>query len=362
MIFGTLGRYVGWRFAKTILAVFAGFFALIYLVDFVELLRRASELQGANPAFLAFLSLLRTPAVSEQVLPFSVLFGAMVALLNLSRKLELVVARAAGVSAWQFLAPPLAFAALLGAFSIFVFNPMSAAMKQRADRIETKLFGGRAAAASGDTSMWIRQKSADGQSVLRAERSADSGATLGGVTAFVFDPEGRFAERVEARSAKLEPGAWRLIGARILAPGKEPRDAATYRLATNLRADQVTQAFVAPQTVSFWDLKGLAERTRAAGLDATGYELRRQVLLARPLFLVAMVLVAATFSLRFFRMGGVARNVLGGVATGFVLYVVTKLASDLGGAGIVSVPVAAWAPAIGGALFGTLAVLTLEDG
>ena len=361
MIFGTLGRYIGWRFGKTILAVFAGFFALIYLVDFIEMLRRSTDVEGANPGVVALLSLLRTPAVTEQVLPFAVLFGAMVALLNLSRKLELVVARAAGVSAWQFLAPPLVFALGLGFFSIFVYNPISATLKQRADRIETKLFG-RGAARGGDSSMWIRQKSVDGQSILRAERSADGGLQLGAVTAYVFDPEGRFKERIEARGATLVQGAWRLDEARVLAVGQEPRDVATYSLATNLQPDQVVQAFVPPETVSFWNLKNIAERTRAAGLDATGYELRWQVLLARPLFLLAMVMIAASFSLRFFRMGGVAKNVLGGVATGFVLYVITKLVSDLGGAGLVSLPVAAWSPAIGGALFGTLAILTQEDG
>ena len=63
---------------------------------------------------MAQLSLYRTPAVAEQVLPFAVLFGSMAALLQLSRKLELVVARAAGISAWQFLQPGILVAALLG--------------------------------------------------------------------------------------------------------------------------------------------------------------------------------------------------------------------------------------------------------
>ena len=47
--------------------------------------------------------------------------------------------------------------------------------------------------------------------------------------------------------------------------------------------------------------------------------------------LVAMVLIAASFSLRFFRFGGIAKMVSGGVAAGFVLYVATKLVGDLGG-------------------------------
>lgn len=362
MIFGTLGRYIGLRFLKTIFSVFAGFFALIYLVDFVELLRRSTDVEGASAAYVAFLSLLRTPAVAEQVLPFTVLFGAMVALLNLSRKLELVVARAAGVSAWQFLAPPVTAALVVGALSVFVYNPVSAALKQRADRIETKFFGKGGGSRDQGAQMWIRQRGDDGQSILVAQTSADQGTTLGRVSAFVFDLEGRFIERVEAETATLQAGAWKLDKARVLTPTSEPRSLETYRLPTRLHPDQVMQAFLPPDAVSFWSLKDVADRTRAAGLDATAYDLRRQTLLARPLALAAMVMVAAAFSLRFFRMGGVARNVLGGVLTGFVLYVVTKLVADLGGAGLVSPAVAAWSPAIGGALFGTLAVLTQEDG
>ena len=78
--------------------------------------------------------------------------------------------------------------------------------------------------------------------------------------------------------------------------------------------------------------------------------------------IVAMVLVAASFSLRFFRFGGVAKMVTGGVASGFVLYVATKLVGDLGGAGLLSTPVAAWSPAVVGSMLGTLVLLHQEDG
>jgi len=103
-------------------------------------------------------------------------------------------------------------------------------------------------------------------------------------------------------------------------------------------------------------------RTEQAGLDANRYRLRHQTLLARPLMLLAMLLIAASFSLRFFRFGGVARTVAGGVIAGFVLYVATKLVGDLGGAGLLSAPVAAWTPAFLGTLLGALVLLNQEDG
>jgi lipopolysaccharide export system permease protein len=54
--------------------------------------------------------------------------------------------------------------------------------------------------------------------------------------------------------------------------------------------------------------------------------------------------------------------VSGGVVSGFVRYVATKLVGDLGGAGLLSAPVAAWSPAIVGSMLGTLVLLHQEDG
>lgn len=361
MIGPTLGRYIASRFAKTVTVVFMTMFGLIYLIDFVELLRRSSDAPNVSSAFVALLTLLRTPAIVEQVLPFAVLFGAMAAFLNLTRKLELIVARAAGVSVWQFMAPPIVVAGLIGVFFTGVFNPMSAALKQRADRIETSIFG-RPGQSDGDTALWIRQRSVDGQAVIRAEKSSDNGTVLGAVTAFVFEPGGAFLERVDASRARLRDGYWAMENARVTAPTVEPQVTSVYLLASNLTPEQVTKSFVSPNSVSFWKLPELVERTIAAGLDATAYRMRYQTLMASPLMLVAMVLIAASFSLRFFRFGGVARMVSGGVVAGFMLYVATKLVADLGGAGLLAASVAAWSPAIVGSLLGALALLYQEDG
>ena len=360
MIGRTLGRYLFVKFLKTILAAFAGIFVLIYTIDLVEMLRRSGDAPGATGFFIAWLSLLHTPGIAEQALPFAVLFGAMAAFLNLSRKLELVVARAAGLSVWQFLAPPLAIVVMIGIFATTLYNPAAALMKRQSDALETKLFGD--AAQRGAAGLWIRQKSVDGQAIIHADRSADAGKTLANVQIFNFDGDGRFVERIDAATASLMEGFWRLSEASIVLPGYETETVGVYLLATTLTPGEVTQSFVPPETVPFWSLRPLTEQTERAGLDATAYRLHYQELLARPLTLAAMVLVAACFSLRFFRMGGVALMVSGGVAAGFVLYVGTKLVSDLGGAGFVSPTIAGWSPAIAGCLFGVLVLLHQEDG
>jgi lipopolysaccharide export system permease protein len=360
IIGATLGRYFSKRFAKTILVVFGTVFALVYTIDFVELMRRAGDAPGATAAMMAQLALFRTPSVAEQVLPFAVLFGSMATLLQLSRKLELVVARAAGISAWEFLQPGLLVAALLGIASVALYNPLSAALRQQAGVIEARIFDSPSRATGKE--IWMRQRSPEGQAVIRAEALIPGTTTLTRVTMFMFDDSGAFTQRVEAREAHLRDGFWDLREARVLTAEEEPRSYGQMMVASSLEPAQLRESFTSPDAVSFWSLDETIERTERAGLDARPYRLHYDILLARPLLFVAMVLVAASVSLRFFRFGGIAKLVLGGVAAGFMLYVATELMEDLGASGLVGTTVAAWFPAVVGVMLGVLALLYQEDG
>ena len=125
---------------------------------------------------------------------------------------------------------------------------------------------------------------------------------------------------------------------------------------------QVRQTFDNVDTISFWELPSLIEAANRAGVPSDRYELRYNTLLSRPIVLLAMVLIAAIVSLRFSRSRDVGSMILAGVAVGFMLYVVTKIASDLGSGGIVPPPLAAWLPAIVAMLIGATVLLHLEDG
>lgn len=361
MIIGaTLGRYFSKQFLKTIFLVFATVFALVYTLDLVELMRRAGDTESATAAMMAQLALFRTPAIAEQVMPFAILFGSMATLLQLSRKLELVIARSAGISAWQFLQPGLFVALMIGIVSVTVYNPISAHLKQRASVLETKIFS-RSVQSQGKA-IWIRQKSMDGQAIFRADGSVADTTTITGVTVYTFENSGAFSQRIEAKEATLHEGFWELKEARVLSATEEPQSFDRYVIASSLQPSQVRQSFINPDAIPFWNLKETIERLEQADINTTPYRLHYDQLLARPLLFIAMVFVAASVSLRFFRFGGVAMMVLGGVAAGFMLYVATELMAELGASGIVSSVVAAWFPAVVGSLLGTLALLYQEDG
>ena len=367
VIGGTLARYFGLRFLSAVLLVFVGIFALVALLDYIEMMRRASDVPNVSAILVAKTSIYRVPQVTERILPFCVLIGAMSCYLNLSRRLELVIARAAGMSAWQFIAPALIVAFLFGVFGTTVYNPVSAILQERSKRYEAELFGqnndamfGSGGGTSG--SFWLNQRSDDGQAIINAKTSRDQGVALSGVTVFTFDAAGHFTGRIEARAAVLEPGVWKLLNARTYAIGTLPVDHAEYRLKTSLSPEQVRESFATPETVPFWDLPQYIKIADHAGLVAAGYRLQYQKLLARPFMMAAMVMLAAAVSLRFFRFGGVQKMVLSGVASGFLLYVLSKVTDDLSTAQLMHPVAAAWLPVLVGGLTGFIALLYQEDG
>ena len=112
-------------------------------------------------------------------MPFTVLVGAMFCYLNLSRRLELVVARAAGVSAWQFVAPAIVIALLVGIAVTTLYNPISATLRERSERLEAELLRQRQPRFRCRSSgFWLRQRSEDGQSIINAEAAANRAPSL----------------------------------------------------------------------------------------------------------------------------------------------------------------------------------------
>jgi len=359
----TLSRYFGMRFLVTAILVFVGILSLVALVDYIEMMRKTSGLPNVPASIVAKTSLFRVPQIAERIMPFSVLIAAMSCYLNLSRRLELVVARAAGMSAWQFVTPAILIALVLGVLATLLYNPMAAALQERSRQLEVEFLG--ATPDSGlqtGNGFWVRQKNADGQSIVNAVTSSEQGIRLGGVTVFTYDTAGRFLERIEAKTAVLEPNAWRLTEARIYSNNAPPSERSEYLLKTSLTPEQVRESFATAESVPFWDLPLYIEIADHSGLGAASYRLQYQKLLARPFVLASMVLLAAAVSLRFFRFGGVQKMILSGVSAGFLLYVLSKVTDDLSKAELMHPTAAAWLPVVVGGLTGLVALLYQEDG
>lgn len=359
----TLSGYITRQFLASIALVFAVLLGLVFLIDSVELLRRTGNRNQAGLGTVIEMALLRIPFMSQKIIPFAVLFGGMLSLTRLTRSHELVVARAAGVSVWQFLLPGLSLALVIGVLIITLFNPLASATTWRYEQLEAKYIRGQTSLlAVSSSGLWLREAGEYGQMVVHALRISQKDMTLHDTTFYLYEGADQFARRIDAETAALENGYWDLRNVLISAPNQitEARDA--FRLETSMTFNQIQESFAPPETMSFWDLPGFIETLEAAGFSAIKHRIHWHSILAIPLLLCAMVLIAATFSLRLTRRGGTGLLVLGGLFAGFLLFFLTDVLLALGMSGSIPVILSAWAPAGVFTLLGLAMLLHLEDG
>jgi len=231
----TLSRYFAMRFLVSVTGMFLGTFVLVAFVDYIDSMRKAADVPDAPASLVILMSLYRVPQIMERLMPFSVLVGAMACFFGLSRRMELVVARGAGMSVWQIITPAVLVALVLGAIGTLVYNPLSASLREASKRIESQIFGQTQTALEGYSGgYWVRQRGTDGESILNARQSREQGLKLTTITVFTFNAAGEFKERIEAQEAELQPGAWQLTQARIFAPNAPPQEFESYLLPTKL--------------------------------------------------------------------------------------------------------------------------------
>jgi len=212
----TLGRYFFFRYVVITTWFFVGIFALIFIIDVTEFSSNVGGLPGFKFSIALTVSALRVPMIMQQTVPFVALFGAMATLISLNRRYELVIARAAGISAWQFLLPCCAGALFFGLVTVGILNPIAAYGFSHSENLESELRSRQSNSVSAFSAPWLRQKTKDEEVIIGARAVLNQGLELSDAVFFIFDNDGNMVGRKDARRAYLRDGYWELVDVRSM--------------------------------------------------------------------------------------------------------------------------------------------------
>ena len=297
---------------------------------------------------------LSLPQYAFDMLPIAALIGALLALGNLARSMELIVVRAAGVSTFRIglwvVGGGLILMLLTAALGELIAPPMERYAQQMRtfEKFREYSMGGNrgAWAKDGDTIISVRQQSADNR--------------YGGVYVFHFDQQRRLRSVARAHSASIEDGhLWRLENYRetqIAADHVTPRRAAAADLRTTLSAEFLGLATLDPEALSARDLWSYMQHLRANDLDARQYETSFWARIARTAAVAIIVVLAVPFAFGPMRSTGTGARTVFGIMIGVVFFLLTKMLES-GGAVFDLPPIAvAWLPTALLALIATIAI------
>lgn len=358
-----LFRYIARQFMTSLCALMTILMGVLLLFDTVELMRRAAKMDDIPLSLILRMSSLKLPYLMEQLLPMGVLFAAIHTCWKLNKTSELVVIRASGLSAWQFLTPLLACAMMAGVFSTAILNPVSSVLLGKYARLDAAHFRNEGNLVTvSRTGIWLRQPSEQGYALIHAETFDQKNWQLNNVIVLFFDGSDNFRYRYDSPTAYLKAGYWDISRLQINDRSGGLTKEETRRIPTELTSQKIVDSFADPETISFWSIPEYIRIMEQTGFPATRIYLHFHNLMAQPLLFAAMILLAATFSLRPQRFGGTAALVALGVATGFGVFFLQSFLEAFGLSQKIPVYLASWSPSLIGLLLGGTALLHLEDG
>ncbi len=365
----TLHLYFGRRFLQSFVRILAVLAVLIFVIEGLENIRGLSK-DGVTFGESLILAATRTPSFVLQTLPIIVMLSALSFCVALARSNEFVVSRAVGMSALRSMAIPAFYAFALGLMAILVLNPLAAIFSAKHTELRRVYTNTEHSAVSiGEDGFWLRQKDDDGHTVIHAQNTNRRGTSLRRATALKFNAEGELISRLFSRTAILSNGAWIFTNGKYWKTDRNTRNpessAETFeirRFPTDITPEQILEGYPKPDTVPIWGLPRMIRTIDSAGFSSLPHVIHLNIELARPLMLIAMIVLGAAFTLQNSRLGNLGVSVFLALICGFALYFLQNLAMTLGEAGEIPVFVAAWAPPLSGLLLALGIFLKFEDG
>lgn len=362
---------LSYTFSKYIARLFIGWFfsvlltlsSVVCIFDYIELLRRARGKTEVGMGAISEMVFLQLPGLITELMPFIILFSVMMVFWRLGKGVELAVARSAGMSIWQLIAPLIFLIGVYSFLDFTLFNPLSATMMSRFEQLNSRYFKGyKNNFMISETGMWFKNQDDTSYSIVRVARVDPTLQTLQNVTIYKFSLEDEFLVRYDAKVVELLDGFWRLKKVLISEPNQLPREDSFMDIETDLVFSKLQYSFVSPDTLSFWALPEFIDLLEKSGLSSVSQRLYWHKILARPFLFFAMAVLAAIVAFRISLRQGLMGYCFIAIGFAFSLYILHSVAIALGLSLIIPVVVAAWAPTCI-SVFSVLAfLLHLEDG
>ena len=335
-----LSRYVFARFLTWFAITFTLFCGVAASADLLMELEQIRDMGGEGLQPVIYL-LMRLPALHfHYIIPVAAFAAALITLGTASLGLEVIAAKAGGISPHRLVLPVLVGAALLSAATWEVNDTLVVRAKHYVERPTADdkpdiVFRGG--------SFWYHR----GHTIYNIRRADKSLARLYGVTVYQRDASNRLVRSVHAQRAKVVgPGSWWLENAIIRTfdpdrpdqtPGFQHSDQVELSVADDpdlgvLEAD--------PAWLSAADLRRYIEAQERDGEDTTRMRARFQQRLAAPFTVFLFALLAVPAALQAERTRSLAAPAIQGMAMLIVFSFLNELAGMVSTRGFTAV----WTP------------------
>lgn len=334
----TLFLYLSRNYLKMI-GISLGAVSFIFLIaNFVDLLEKAALKASESISFVKIVQLVfaKLPYLLHEAFPYVMFISAILAFQKLSRKNEYTILKASGISLWQFLTPFLITGFLLGTILITIFNPISSSLLNYYQKEQARLLGQNPMSFSlFDGGIWFVDKSAENENkrLVSAKFLNIDRMELRNATFLTLNKNFNLVYRTYAETATLTGDEWLLHNVQLYSAHKISEHLDSYKLNTHLQSNDIKNSLIEPEAMSLWEMPYLISHLNQAGYSSLKHLSYMYKILGKPLLIVCLILIAASFGLKSGTHTKTTKLILHGSMLGFAAFFLGELTSFLGSNG-----------------------------
>ena len=343
MILNTYKKYILSLFSKTLIEVVLIFFSLILIINLFEEINflKNEEVHGYYPVFL---SLLNTPSIIFDILPFIFLISTLFFFIKLIDKNELSIFKYTGITNNQILISIVFFSLILGIFLIFGFYTFSSKLKNQYLMMKNKFTSDdKYLAVITENGLWMRDEINGTINITNADKINNK--KLNNVSIVQFDKNFNLIQIIQSEEVNIESKNWIIINP-LITKENVTEELELLNFKSNFDIVKINNLFSNLSSMSLMQLNKLKKDYFDLGYSTVGIEVYENKILSIPIYLAIMTFLSGIIMFNSKYKKSKIFNIILGIFLSVIIYYVNYFSGLLGENGRIPIILSVWLPLI----------------
>ena len=343
MMLNTYKRYILSLYSKTLVEIILIFFSLILIINIFEEINFLQN-EDVSGFFPVFLSLLNTPSIIFDILPFIFLISTLLFFIKLINKNELSIFKYAGITNIQILRVIVFFSFIIGLFLIVGFYTFTSKLKNQYLLIKNQFTtDDKYLAVITANGLWIRDEINGSINIVNADKINND--RLVNVSIVQFDKNYNLLQIIQSDDVNIKSKNWN-INDPLVTKKNVTNQLEFINLESNFDIEVVNSLFSNLSSMSLFKLRELKKDYKKLGYSTVGIEVYQNKIFSVPIYLSIMTLLSAIIMFNSkFRKSKIF-NIILGISLSVVIYYVNYFSGLLGETGKIPIVLSVWLPLI----------------
>ena len=343
MILNTYKKYILSLFSKTLVEIILIFFSLILIINLFEEINFLKN-ENVGSYYPIFLSLLNTPSIIFDILPFIFLISTLLFFIKLINKNELPIFKYTGITNNQILRIVVFFSFIIGLFLIFAFYTFSSKLKNQYLLIKNEFSSDdKYLAVITENGLWIRDEINETINITTADKINNN--LLINVSIVQFDKNYNLLQYIQSKKVNIKSKNWN-IDEPLITKDNVTNKLEILKFNSNFDIEIINNLFSNLSSMSLMQLNKLKEDYKKLGYSTVGIEVYEHKIFSVPIYLAIMTLLSGIIMFNSKFKKSKIFNIILGISLSVVIYYVNYFSGLLGETGKIPIILSVWLPMI----------------